>query len=116
MNNFTANDIKAGYLGVFKNGEKAIAMPTDKELKFVELRTGESAIDCENSFDQASWTGEYNLVALYGYPNTISGFSNWFSTADRPLLWKREPVATEMTIAEIEAKLGVEKLKIIKEG
>ena len=112
MNNFTANDIKAGYLGVFENGEKAIAMPTDKGLKFVELCTGDLAIGCENSFNQASLSGEYNLVALYGYPNT----RNWFSTTYRPLLWKREPVVAEMTIAEIEAKLGIEKLKIIKEG
>ena len=115
MNNFAANDIKVGYLGVFKNGDKAIVMPINKELKFVELNelcnTG-ATINCETSFNQASWTGVYDLVALYGYPNT----NNWFSTADRPLLWKREPVITEMTIAEIEEKLGIKKLKIIKEG
>ena len=112
MNKFAANDIKVGYLGVFKNGEKAIATPTDTGSKFVELRTGEATINCETSFNQASWTGEYNLVALYGRPNTM----NWFSTANRPLLWECEPVVTEMTIAEIEARLGIEKLKIIREG
>ena len=114
MNNFTANDIKAGYLGVLKNGVKVIAMETAGRLMFVELNelcnTG-ATINCETSFNQNSWTGEYDLVALYGYPNTI----NWFSTANRRLLWEREPIVTEMSIAEIEAKLGIEKLKIIKE-
>ena len=113
MNNFTANDIKAGYLGVLKNGEKAIAMPTDRELKFVELDglcNKYSTILCERSFSQEAFIDDYNLVALYGYPTS----TRWFSTENRPLLWKHKP-ETEMTIAEIEEKLGIENLKIVEE-
>ena len=111
MNNFTANDIKAGYLGVLKNGEKAIAMPYDNGLTFVnveEVTDRGAVIECTDAFNLRT-CDDYRLVALYGYPKNY----DWFSTENRSLLWERKPI--EMTIAETEAKLGIEKLKIIKE-
>lgn len=119
MNNFTANDIKAGYLGVLGNGRKVIAMPYEDvfgdNLTFVTvgcMAGGGADIDCRRAFEQKSHSGDYNLVALYGYPIDY----DWFSTENRPLLWEREKETIEMTITEIEEKLGIKNLKIIGEG
>lgn len=113
-------EIKAGYLGVLENGEKAIAMNFvfrhDKGYKGLDFVTEEqikrgfgSRVGCNEAFDEKN--PSFKLVALYGYPETYK----WFSTDNRPLLWRREEPVTEMTITEIEQKLGIKNLKIVKE-
>jgi len=112
-------DIKAGYLGVMENGEKAIAMNValrhgSEVLKFVterQIRRGFGAqVGCDKAFNVAE--PSYKLVALYGHPKNYE----WFSIDNRPLLWRREEPVTEMTITEIEQKLGIKNLKIVKEN
>lgn len=112
-------EIKAGYLGVMENGEKAIAMNVVlrydyKGLDFVteeQIKRGVGAqVGCNEAFDGVE--PSYKLVALYGYPETYERFS----TDNRPLLWRREEPVTEMTITEIEQKLGIKNLKIVKEN
>ena len=116
--NFTAEDIKAGYLGVFEDGTVAIAINVgNNSYKYMEFVAQEQIKDGRNAYiscagalsDDETRTG-FKLVALYGYATNYT----WFSTDNRPLLWQREKPATEMTIAEIEEKLGVKNLKIVK--
>lgn len=114
MHEFKAEDIKAGYLGVLENGKLVIAMEFIDQLmfitkeQFVNGKGGE--VETYKAFNQNSCVDGYNLVALYGYPKNLV----WFSTENRPLLWEcTENV--EMTVSEIEKKLGIKNLKIVKE-
>ncbi len=118
-NNFKAENIKPGYLGVFADGTFAIAMNVKfmrcpEEIQFVtngQLTADRGAYISAITAFNGKQDFEYALVAVYGYPTNYQ----WFSTENRPLLWKREKPVIEMTIAEIEHKLNIKNLKIVKE-
>jgi hypothetical protein len=103
--------LKTGVFGVTDEGEKFVVagdtlvyqdgsfdelFSLDKDLCFISGRKIEKLVKCKG------------YGALQG---TIDG------STSRPIIYDREKeTPIEMTIAEIEAKLGIKNLKIVKEG
>lgn len=59
---------------------------------------------------------ELDIMEVYGYVTGTDSYAGcgYISPDNRPLLWSREPERVEMTLEEIEEKLGY-KVKIVSE-
>jgi hypothetical protein len=107
MENFTKKDLKIGYLIEYRDGERAIIMPTTTELIATDCKG--VYMDLKNYRDDLTYNAKiadqtrYDIVAVWGWSCLKSGTLNT-STEGRTLLW--EEGRKQMTIKEIEAELG----------
>ena len=110
---FKKSDIKAGYLLVVKDIDsgEVFNMTVVPGLSFGEEKLGVCCPDKHwwslDTFDddlQYVLVSSCEVQAVYGYAFNRLLLAN--TTEDRELLWKREPDAKKMTVAEIAKALG----------
>lgn len=114
--------LKVGYVVKRRDGEYRMVMPSENGLIIVGEGDWISICDYNDELNYDYKSGEYaillDIVEIYGFNEWQYQTLN-VSSEDRPLIWKREePVvepATELTISEIEKRLGVKNLKVVKE-
>lgn len=103
---FIKSDLKDGMVVEYKNGWKAVVLadkfvrrydhiPFDRYNESLEIKS------CDNDFD---------IVKVY--KSNGNTFACWCEDRYLTLIWKREEPCKEMTVAEIEKKLGY-KVKIV---
>lgn len=110
MKKFKDIEIKAGYLLVVKTGEKTHNMTVipndDDELGLITpgpIGAGGRWWPLSNH-DENGVYEDSEIIAIYGPTRNKFLLDN--STERRTLLWKRETPAVDMTLEEIEKKLG----------
>lgn len=115
MREFSNEYLKPGMFVELKNGHTGVLIPcynssTNKEQLTVvggdKLYSRECVAQIYNKYEGSN----YGIVKVYDL-NKGNGAS-LFSSTQRDLLWEYEEPKKEMTIAEIEAKLGY-KIKIV---
>ena len=114
------SDLKSGMIVEFRNGIQDIVMlnPECEGRELISLEGGSLRLDDYNedlTYRIAS-NANWDIVKIYSLGSSISHIllNKEKTLSNKKLIWERtEPI--EMTIAEIEAKLGIKNLKIIKE-
>lgn len=116
-NNFKVNDLKLGMYVKLKNGQEGILLYYNDCLTIFGLSdysTATKRITSELRFYNKSITDEiekgFGIVEVYS-ENKIEN-SEIFSSDGRKLLWEYDEIAEELTVAEIEERLGY-KIKIV---
>lgn len=119
---FPIANIRTGYLLVMKN------VRTDEVYAVTTQYNDEDQLGC-CGLNQIDWfpvssltpelehktfVGTDNSIVMEVYGRTTNARMLDNSTAKRQLLWKREPETKQMTVKEIEAKLG-HKVEIVAE-
>lgn len=71
-------------------------------------------------FGEGEEVSQYDIIEVYtprceASIRLMLGSNDFNFEEDYKLLWKREEPSVEMTVAEIEKKLGIKNLKIVKE-
>lgn len=115
------SDLKSGMIVEFRNGKQDIVMLnpdcTDKEL--ISLDGGYLRLDDYNEDLTCRIASNVNwdIMKIYSLGSKIVHIlSNTKETLNnKKLILERVTPPTEMTISEIEKKLGIKNLKIIKE-
>lgn len=97
--------IKVGYLVETRVGGCYIALQNQEDIVVV------NETDFNYIKNEYFYKGN-EIIKVWGLPTQY--YEGLFSTEYRDLIWEREK-RTEMTIAEIEDKLGIKGLKIVKE-
>lgn len=116
------SDLRSGMIVEFRNGKMDLVMlnPDCVRRELISFDGGFIGLDHYNEdltyegIDDEVW----DIVKVYSLESSICHIlSNTRETLKKKkLIWERPEVSTEMTIAEIEAKLGIKNLKIIKEN
>ena len=120
----TKADLKSGMIVEFRNGKQDMVMlnPDCKGREFIGLNESGGGYMplCEYDEDLTKINGNtaWDIVKVYSVGEKISSiFSNEeYALRYKKLIWERKEKPVEMTIAEIEEKLGIKNLKIIKEN
>lgn len=90
-NEFKIEDIKAGYLIEFEDGDLALGIELKKdELVFVD-KNFDAVVEKDRlikHFYKENCNGSYAPVKVYGYSENY----NLFDPSTRPLLWKKEDI------------------------
>lgn len=113
------SDLKTGMVVEMRNREKYLVMlnPDCEDRDLISFSGGFMPL-CEFGDDLAANDGdtEWDIVKVYRTgANVCYIVSNTgIAMKHAQLLWERTEKTVEMTIAEIEEKLGVKNLKIIK--
>lgn len=116
------SDLKTGMVVEVKNGEKYLVMlnAENKSMSLINFNGGfmslddyDESLNCVNGDDVDEWS----VIKVYSLEKNISVI---FSCTNRVIknakvLWERREEPVEMTVAEIEKKLGIKNLKIVKE-
>lgn len=110
-NKMTKADLKDGMIVKTRNGNAYIYF--SRYNRFVRDETW-NGIDAYTDDLRNKHVEEYDIVAIYDYE---LGSLNDIKTVIeyRTPIWEREELV-EMTIAEIEEKLGIKNLKVVKES
>lgn len=110
----TKTDLKNFMVVELRNGKRFLVNMEKKQL---------AGVDCWASLDtyEDDLTNNYRaLDIMYIYSpksyQLVSFINHDCAIKDVDLLWDRNESATEMTVSEIEKKLGVKNLKIVKEN
>lgn len=106
---FTKSDLKYGYMVKFRNGEKALYMPSGMGDSFdwcnnVECLSADN-YDEELKYKEAR-SKKYDIVEVRGFSSTRYQ-TTILEESERPLIWEREekPVL-KMTVEEMKQKLS----------
>lgn len=109
MKEFSNEYLKAGMLVELKNGTKGILIPVEQCLEVFSINDLEAVTDAIIYDESLSyWDEQYSIVKIYGLSKDYS----LFKESGRDLLWEYKEPVKEITIAEIEEKLGY-KIKIV---
>lgn len=120
------SDLKTGMIVVTRDGEKYMVMLNVEYATITSILSKPNVIVSEsgwmsldNYFDDLKSLAngdEFDIVAVYSPLMAASLWrKNLSDSGDWKCVWKREESSVEMTVAEIEEKLGIKNLKIIKE-
>lgn len=119
------SDLKTGMMVVTRDGDKYMVMLNVEYA--TEFKESLNVIVSEDGWMplwrfskdlklNANDTSELDIVAVYSPKMTASLWKKNIKDDDYwECIWKREESPVEMTIAEIEKKLDIKNLKIIKE-
>lgn len=98
--------LKNGVFGILDSGEKFVVV--DDHLVYQHGGCGR----IDNMSDKlVFWFSGRKVQKLY----KIRRFDSIDTCNEKDIIFDRDKIAVEMTIQEIEAKLGIKNLKIIKE-
>ena len=116
------SDLKTGMIVELRNGKMYLVMlnPDCEDRELISLDGGfMSLCDYEENLRWAkSFDDQWTVVKIYSLENSICFILSEKEEAlkNKKLIWERKGIPVEMTIAEIEEKLGIKNLRIIKEG
>lgn len=109
VNKMEVEDLKIGYVLEMKDGNFAMVLPTDGYQLCV---SGEGTWFPLERFDEDLCYDTSKVVKVWGL--TTPRLARHITSENRDLLWEREIPKVEMTIEQIERRLGFE-IKIVKE-
>lgn len=102
---FTVDDLKTGYRVVLNNGQKGIYILEDEEYLYIygenQRLTGNIRL-YDEEYDDGSSYSEYMIKKVYKPARS----SYYWELKDEDLLWKYDDMMHNVTIKEIEEKLG----------
>lgn len=113
------SDLKTGMVVETRNNEHYLVMlnPDCEDRDLIHFKGGFMPL-CDYDDDLTIRDGdtEWDIVKVYQLCESICLIINNAATAmcGSKVLWERPAETVEMTIAEIEEKLGVKNLKIVK--
>lgn len=119
----TKSDLKTGMVVKTRNGKMYLVMlnPDCEDREFIDfnddgwLRGSGFNDDLTRNTDYYD-NSDYDIVRVYTAGSGICRLFNKIDFLDSlKLLWEREEKPIEMTVSEIEKKLGIKNLKIVKE-
>jgi hypothetical protein len=114
-------DLKTGMVVELRNGDKYLVM-LNPETEGRELISFESGwMPLSKWFDNLIFynsDNDWDIVKVYSFGDYICRLfdDNYDTESLLMLIWERNEESIEMTIPEIEKKLGIKNLKIVKEG
>lgn len=103
---FTKSDLKDGMVVEFRDGGRRILLNGHLMTNNSVLDTYHFTEDLQHQFDDFTIDKVYTSNAKFGM--------DYFKDMYLKLIWEREPEYKEMTVAEIEEKLGY-KIKVISD-
>lgn len=113
------SDLKTGMVVETRNNAHFLVMlnPDCEDRELIDFKGGFMPL-CDYDDDLTATNGdtEWDIVKVYQLDASICFIIENAATAmyGSKVLWERPTEAVEMTIAEIEEKLGVKNLKIVK--
>jgi len=103
---FKKDDLKAGYVVQFRNGDYQIVTDSIHGLLFLNMRSFIEVDQYKNELTFDGFNKEVDVIKVWGFAYDISQ-SLFIGTISRKLLWERkEP--KELTMQEIADKFGVD--------
>ena len=115
------SDLRSGMIVEIRDGTNYLVMlnPSCEGWELISIDSGD-LVSLSSFNEDLTCKGtirEIDIVKVYKLGLFICDIITNTSVAmkHKKLIWERDEAQTEMTIAEIEAKLGVKNLKIIKE-
>lgn len=105
---FTKADLKPGMVVEYRNGEKALYI----NGIFMEFNTWMNVTDFKEDLTYLHTKCDHYLDICKVYNSKAFTFKNLLDSDNMELIWERKDEAKEMTVAEIEEKLGY-KVKIV---
>ena len=121
--NFTRFDLKPCYLVKTRDGRYWMVFLVDKGTMILTNGVDRweylSSWDMGLSHSKSSYDPNFHELDIMEVYGQVAGTGNYtccgyISPDNRPLLWSREPERVEMTLEEIEEKLGY-KIKVVSE-
>ncbi len=113
-------DLKTGMIVEVKNGNRYLVMLNQdyQNQELVNLKTGMIHLSFydEDLTVKNYGISEWDIEKVYTMGSNIDMLFSRNKEDYFKLIWERESHPVEMTIAEIEEKLGVKNLKIVKEN
>lgn len=103
---FTKSDIKDGMVVEFRDGDRRIVLNGHLMTNNAVINTSHFTEDLQHQFDDFTIDKVYTSNARFG--------TDYFKDEYLDLIWEREPEYKEMTVSEIEEKLGY-KIKVISD-
>lgn len=122
-NMFTKRDLKPGMVCVLRNGTYCIAIPKKGGITLCRMYHSKNCGSylwnaiCESDIDSRldpDSNDESDIMAVYGLADSDGLiFGDGDELFGRDLIWKREPKAKEVTMADVEKAFGC-RVKIVK--